>query len=157
MYVDKKLTGKVKAVQTISRLNRPREGKRTFVMDFVNEAQDIRKAFEFYYGGKLWLPEENETDPNVLFQKRDQLLEFGVFTKAEAERAFGFIAAKEKHAADLSAGIEAGSVVAGRRTGVDRCTAVLGELEMPSRCSLDVPALCQGEFDQAAQSLVAAR
>ena len=103
MYVDKKLTGKVKAVQTISRLNRPRGGKRTFVMDFVNEAQDIRKAIEFYYGGKLWLPEENETDPNVLFQKRDQLLEFGVFTQAEAERAFGFIVAKEKHAADLSA------------------------------------------------------
>ncbi len=103
MYVDKKLTSQVKAVQTISRLNRPRKGKRTFVMDFVNEAQGIRKAFEFYFGGKLWLPEENETDPNILFPKRDQLLAFNVFTKAEAARAYGFIAAKDRHAADLSA------------------------------------------------------
>lgn len=103
MYVDKKLTSQVKAVQTISRLNRPRTGKRTFVMDFVNEAQGIRKAFEFYFGGKLWLPEENETDPNILFPKRDQLLAFNVFTLAEAARAYGFIAAKDRHAADLSA------------------------------------------------------
>lgn len=103
MYVDKKLASQVKAVQTISRLNRPREGKRTFVMDFVNEAQGIRKSFEFYFGGKLWLPEENETDPNVLFQKRDQLLAYNVFTKDEAAQAYGFIAAKDRHAAELSA------------------------------------------------------
>lgn len=103
MYVDKKLAGQVKVVQTLSRLNRPRAGKRTFVLDFVNAAKDVQKAFEFYYGGKLWLPEENETDPNVLFQKRDRLLTSNVFTLAEAEQAYGHIAAKDKHAAELSA------------------------------------------------------
>jgi len=103
MYVDKKLNGAVKAVQTLSRVNRACEGKRTFIMDFLNDAKDIQKSFEFFYGGELWLPEENETDPNVLFQKRDDLLEYGVFTKAEAEQAYGFIVSEEKHAAELSA------------------------------------------------------
>ena len=103
MYIDKHLNGPVKTVQTISRLNRARAGKRTFVMDFVNEARDIKAAFEFYYGGELWLPEENEIDPNVLFQKRNRLLEYGVFTMEEARRAYGFIVAEEKHSPELSA------------------------------------------------------
>src|SRR5574338_155220 len=59
--------------------------------------------------------------------------------------------------ADLRPGIEAGPMVTGRRTGVDRRTAALGELEMASRRSLDVPTLREGEFDQGAQSLVASR
>lgn len=49
MFVDKKLNG-VKAVQTLSRLNRTTRGKEdTFIMDFVNEAEDIKKAFAPYY------------------------------------------------------------------------------------------------------------
>ncbi len=45
MYVDKKLAG-VKAVQTLSRLNRIHPGKTdTFVLDFVNNAEDIQEAF----------------------------------------------------------------------------------------------------------------
>jgi len=49
MYVDKRLDG-VQAVQTLSRLNRKIPGKDTpFVLDFVNEAEDIYKAFKPYY------------------------------------------------------------------------------------------------------------
>lgn len=50
MYVDKKLKG-ISAVQTLSRLNRicPPYDKRTFVLDFKNEANDILKAFEPFY------------------------------------------------------------------------------------------------------------
>lgn len=49
MFVDKKLTG-VKAVQTLSRLNRTMSGKEdTFVLDFVNTAEEIQKAFQPYY------------------------------------------------------------------------------------------------------------
>ena len=49
MFVDKKLKG-VKAVQTLSRLNRICPGKTdTFVLDFVNTAEDIKAAFEPYY------------------------------------------------------------------------------------------------------------
>jgi type I restriction enzyme, R subunit len=49
MYVDKRLDG-VQAVQTLSRLNRTHAGKEnTFVLDFVNEADEIQEAFKPYY------------------------------------------------------------------------------------------------------------
>ena len=49
MYVDKRLDG-VQAVQTLSRLNRKIPGKdNPFVLDFVNEAEDIYRAFKPYY------------------------------------------------------------------------------------------------------------
>ncbi len=49
MYVDKRLDG-VQAVQTLSRLNRMVPGKDApFVLDFVNEAEDIFRAFKPYY------------------------------------------------------------------------------------------------------------
>lgn len=49
MYVDKKLRG-IQAVQTLSRLNRTAAGKEdTFVLDFVNGADDIRKDFQPFY------------------------------------------------------------------------------------------------------------
>ncbi|HEY7065237.1 MAG TPA: type I restriction endonuclease [Chloroflexota bacterium] len=49
MYVDKRLDG-VQAVQTLSRLNRMIPGKEApFVLDFVNEAEDIYRAFMPYY------------------------------------------------------------------------------------------------------------
>ena len=49
MYVDKRLDG-VQAVQTLSRLNRRIPGKENpFVLDFVNEAEDIYRAFKPYY------------------------------------------------------------------------------------------------------------
>lgn len=49
MFVDKKLSG-VQAVQTLSRLNRTTSGKNdTFVLDFVNTEEDIKKAFKPYY------------------------------------------------------------------------------------------------------------
>ena len=49
MYVDKKLSG-VHAVQTLSRLNRTYPGKKdTFILDFVNDAEDIQAAFQPYY------------------------------------------------------------------------------------------------------------
>jgi type I restriction enzyme R subunit len=49
MYVDKRLAG-IQAVQTLSRLNRMHHGKEdTFVLDFVNETQEILDAFQPYY------------------------------------------------------------------------------------------------------------
>ena len=50
MYVDKKLRG-VAAVQTLSRLNRicPPYDKKTFILDFKNEYEDIQEAFSKYY------------------------------------------------------------------------------------------------------------
>ena len=62
MYVDKKLGG-VNAVQTLSRLNRTHPGKQgVMVLDFANEAEEIRKAFEPYYETTL-LSEETDPQP----------------------------------------------------------------------------------------------
>jgi type I restriction enzyme R subunit len=63
MYVDKMLTD-IKAVQTLSRLNRAHQQKLdTFVLDFANEAEVIQKAFERYYRTTIL---SGETDPNKL-------------------------------------------------------------------------------------------
>lgn len=77
MYVDKKLAG-VQAVQTLSRLNRTRNGKtETVVLDFVNEADQIQLAFQPYYQTTLL---EEETDPNLLYSLQGELEAFEVFT-----------------------------------------------------------------------------
>jgi type I restriction enzyme R subunit len=81
MYVDKTLTG-LAAVQTLSRLNRRHPDKDgTFVLDFVNDADEIARAFEPYYGMTVTLP----TDPNLLYDTRRALDEFGVLRAEEAE------------------------------------------------------------------------
>ncbi|AXA00321.1 hypothetical protein CSB67_0352 [Enterobacter hormaechei] len=58
-------------------------------------------------------------------------------------------------AADLRAGVEGSPVVTGRRTGVDRGAACLGEFEVAARRALDVPAFTDSELDQGAQPFVA--
>ena len=63
MYVDKTLAG-IKAVQTLSRLNRARPNKHdVFVLDFLNDLDTIQAAFEPYYRGTVLA---DETDPNKL-------------------------------------------------------------------------------------------
>ena len=63
MYVDKILSG-VKAVQTLSRLNRADPRKHdTFVLDFMNDADTITEAFADYYRTTIL---SEETDPNKL-------------------------------------------------------------------------------------------
>lgn len=80
MFVDKKLSG-VKAVQTLSRLNRTMRGKHdTFVLDFVNSAEDIQKSFEPYYEETVL---EKETDPNVIYDLKNTLDEFHVYSETE--------------------------------------------------------------------------
>jgi type I restriction enzyme, R subunit len=82
MYVDKKLTG-IKAVQTLSRLNRTCPGKDgTFVLDFVNERETILKAFQPYY-------EQTEidapTDPNIVYDFQRLLDQKHIYTDQEIE------------------------------------------------------------------------
>ena len=64
MYVDKILTD-IKAVQTLSRLNRAHPQKNeTFVLDFANDPEDIQEAFSRYYRTTIL---SGETDPNKLY------------------------------------------------------------------------------------------
>lgn len=80
MYVDKKLSG-VKAVQTLSRLNRMCAGKEdTFVLDFANETQDILDSFQPYY--ELTSIREN-SDPNHLYDLKSELEKANVIWETE--------------------------------------------------------------------------
>lgn len=83
MYVDKKLGG-VNAVQTLSRLNRVAPGKaETFVLDFVNEAEEIQKAFEPYYDRTLL---KEGTDPNLLYDLQTRLSDFHFYAMDDINR-----------------------------------------------------------------------
>ena len=82
MYVDKRLDG-VKAVQTMSRLNRTCPGKEdTFILDFVNVREDILAAFQPYYE-QTQLTET--VDPNKLYDLKNKLDSFKVIYPADIE------------------------------------------------------------------------
>jgi type I restriction enzyme, R subunit len=83
MYVDKKLGG-VNAVQTLSRLNRTFAPDKTgtIVLDFENETEAIRAAFEPYYETTLL---SEATDPNLLYQRQERLFGFHAFTEADVD------------------------------------------------------------------------
>jgi len=84
MYVDQKLDG-IKAVQTLSRLNRicPPYKTETMVLDFVNTADDIQKAFQPYYE-KTILSEG--TDPNKLYDIESKLEKAHLYSKHDVQR-----------------------------------------------------------------------
>ena len=82
MYVDKALSG-VKAVQTLSRLNRTCPGKEdTFVLDFVNDRETILDSFQPYY--QRTSVSENP-DPNHLYDLKAILDEKQVYWQSEIE------------------------------------------------------------------------
>ena len=82
MFVDKKLNG-VKAVQTLSRLNRTMRGKEdTFVLDFANTQEEIQRSFQPYYEATVL---EDETDPNLIYTLKRQLDDFHVYQEREVE------------------------------------------------------------------------
>ena len=83
MFVDKKLSG-VKAVQTLSRLNRIHKDKLdTFILDFVNKAEDIQEAFRPYYEQTVI---EEVTDPNDLYTLQHELDKYGIFLQDEIDK-----------------------------------------------------------------------
>jgi type I restriction enzyme R subunit len=82
MFVDKKLSG-VKAVQTLSRLNRTMPGKEdTFVLDFVNTADEIKEAFEPFYQAAIL---SEEASPNIIYDLKNTLDEYHLWQQSEIE------------------------------------------------------------------------
>ncbi len=82
MFVDKPLSG-VKAVQTLSRLNRTYPGKTdTFVLDFVNDAEDIQKSFQPYYQGTVLT---SGVDPNNIYTIFNRITAYKLFTADEVK------------------------------------------------------------------------
>ncbi|MBA2797140.1 type I restriction endonuclease subunit R [Aeromonas veronii] len=82
MYVDKKLTG-VDCIQTLSRLNRTYPGKEsTFVLDFVNDPQDVLEEFQKYFETATL---DTVSDPNLVYDLFHKLKATGIFTWSEVE------------------------------------------------------------------------
>jgi len=82
MYVDKKLSG-VKAVQTLSRLNRMYPGKEdTFILDFANDTEEIKEAFQPYYE---MTTVETTTDPNHLYDLKAEIEKPQIVWQAEID------------------------------------------------------------------------
>lgn len=86
MYVDKELSG-VQAVQTLSRLNRAFKPHKTdtMVLDFYNDIESVKKAFEPYYTTTIL---SEETDVNKLNDLQDSLDNMQVYSEEEVEEFF---------------------------------------------------------------------
>jgi type I restriction enzyme R subunit len=140
MYVDRILSG-VTAVQTLSRLNRTyrtpssiqKTAAMTQVVDFVNEPEEIRKAFEPYFTDAYL---ETETDPNLVHDLAAKLDTAGIYTEAEIDQcAMDFVTGKGNNA--LAAAIDPGKKRFAERyqaalidNGGDGDKAALAELDM---------------------------
>lgn len=83
MYVDRRLAG-IQAVQTLSRLNRIHPLKEdTFVLDFVNERDEIREAFKTYFEGA---EVGEDVDPARMYEIKNELDADGIYVVADIER-----------------------------------------------------------------------
>lgn len=83
MYVDKRLAG-IQAVQTLSRLNRTHPLKEdTFILDFVNDREEIQQAFKTYYDGAEI---GEEVDPAHLYKIQGELELSGIFMHEDIDR-----------------------------------------------------------------------
>ena len=82
MIVDKKLKG-VKAVQTLSRLNRTCAGKiDTFILDFANKQEEILDAFQpFYQATSL----EQEVNVDLIYQTERELLDYAIYNETDID------------------------------------------------------------------------
>ncbi|MCS1412835.1 MAG: Type-1 restriction enzyme R protein [Verrucomicrobia subdivision 3 bacterium] len=82
MYVDKTLSG-IRAVQTLSRLNRAHPKKHdVFVLDFLNDAETIRNAFADFYRATIL---SDETDPDKLHDLQADLDGAEVYAPGQVE------------------------------------------------------------------------
>jgi type I restriction enzyme R subunit len=102
MYVDRKLAG-IQAVQTLSRLNRANPGKdTTFILDFVNSADDVLFAFKTYYDTAAL---DGVTDPNLIYDLRAKLDGAGHYDAYEVDRVAAVVMNPKSKQGDLAAAI----------------------------------------------------
>lgn len=106
MYVDKRLGG-IQAVQTLSRLNRSYAGPygtkdTTFVLDFVNDPDEVLRAFRMYYETAEL---ERVTDPQIIFNLRDKLDGLGYYDSADVDRVVRILLDATAKQAELAAAL----------------------------------------------------
>jgi type I restriction enzyme R subunit len=103
MYVDKRLAG-IQAVQTLSRLNRAYPGKdTTYVVDFVNDTQEIYESFKAYY---TTAELADTTNPNLVFNLRAKLDAEGHYDDYEVDRVVKVELDPSSKQSDLVAALE---------------------------------------------------
>ncbi|HEY0182971.1 MAG TPA: type I restriction endonuclease [Rhodopila sp.] len=102
MYVDRKLGG-IQAVQTLSRLNRAAPGKdTTYVVDFVNEPEEILAAFRQYH---TTVELGGTSDPNVVLDLRNKLDAQRLYDQHEVERVVRAVLKPKASQAELDTAI----------------------------------------------------
>ena len=103
MYVDKRLAG-IQAVQTLSRLNRAHPGKdTTYVLDFVNDTEDVLKAFKTYYATAELA---NVSDPDLVYNLRAKLDAAGHYDDFEVDRVVAVELKPNAKQSELAAAVE---------------------------------------------------
>lgn len=108
MYVDKRIAG-IQAVQTLSRLNRTHPLKEdTFVLDFVNDPDEIQEAFRQYYEGSVM---GEEVDPDRLYEVKAELDASGIYLRQEVDSEPGHSLSRQRSGKALhlfaTSGVEA--------------------------------------------------
>lgn len=95
MYILKKLRG-VAAVQTLSRLNRicPPYKKKIFILDFVNDYEDIKKAFSVYYTVTFL---SNSIRPEAIYELEAKIDAYGIFDMEDVEKVNALLYYKNSH------------------------------------------------------------
>ena len=97
MYIDKKIANDVEIVQTFSRLNRTAPGKdETFIIDFVNDPDNVRRAFALYDDGARL---SDVQDLNVVYEIKESLDAAGIY---DAEDLATFKDARFKTIRDIT-------------------------------------------------------
>jgi type I restriction enzyme R subunit len=122
MYVDKRLAG-ITAVQTLSRLNRAHPGKdTTYVVDFVNDPEEILTAFKTYYETAEL---SSVTDPHLVFDLRMKLDAAGFYDEFEVNRVVEVELNAKSKQSDLVAALEpvAARLLVKYRTAQERLRA----------------------------------
>ena len=98
MFVDKKLRG-VKAVQTLSRLNRSHKGKTdTYILDFINTADDIKKSFQPFYEETLL---SDAVDVNVVYEYDTELKKYHLWNTDDEDKVYQIYAKRKQGDKDM--------------------------------------------------------
>jgi len=103
MYVDKKLGG-VATVQTLSRLNRTmgKAKDNVFVLDFVNDAEDVQKDFQPYFTSTIL---SASTDPNILYDLKRDITSKGVFGTEQVQQHYQLLLSGDQNNQAVVAGL----------------------------------------------------
>lgn len=98
MFVDKKLKD-VKTVQTLSRLNRTTSGKKdTFVLDFVNSAEEIQDAFKRYYECTLL---DEEINVNLIYDTKNLIRGYGLYNDSDVDKLIEIVHGEKQKNDDI--------------------------------------------------------